>query len=293
MNTIDLAVKSWMDDKVIAQIAGEVVKKEITEIVDMSSIKFSDDYYEYLVRSMQSLKFDAWRIEDFQQEWSGYRTQMSEFLNINDVSTMIKLRGKVFHGFSWLKNVENQIKEKFVEDWNKHLTPADRGVYSEFAFIVQAMQESDFRNPGRGQAVACSLFTDKLQKLYHERNLGYVYNLKDQDIIFVSAFDAHSHFVPPERFSGDAYSGRVIGSAFGFAHVKSEAFWSFDDFVSRCKPDEISEILFHRTSWEGQLPSGVFLREGISESGQRAAHLASELRGIPLFYYRNGTLQIV
>lgn len=297
MNMIDLAVKNWINEKAIAQmmeqITEKVVKKDIMETVGASCFKFSKDYYEYLVRSMQSLKFNTGRIEEFQKEWSGYSKPVHEFLNTREIPIMLKLRGNIYSSFSFLDSVENQIKERFVEDWGKHLTPADKGIYSEFAFLVQILQESDFCNPGRGQAISCSLFTKEFQKLYQDRNLGYVYNLKNRDLILVSTSDAHSHFVPPESFCGENYSGNVFGSALGFAHVMGEAFWSFDDFVSKCKPDEMSEIIFHRTSWEGQLSSGVFIREGVSERGQRLAYLASELQGIPIYYYKNGTLQIV
>lgn len=297
MNTIDLVVKNWMNEKAIAQMMEQItekaVKKDIMETAGASYFKFFKDYYEYLVRSMQSLKFHTWRIEEFQKEWFGYSKPMNEFLNTREVSIMLKLRGNIHSSFSFLNSAENQIKEKFIEDWNKHLTPADKGIYSEFAFLVQALQESDFCNPGREQVISCSLFTKEFQKLYQDRNLGYVYNLKNRDLILVSTSDAHSHFVPPESFCGENYSGSVFGSAFGFAYVMGEAFWSFDDFVSKCKSDEMSEIIFHRTSWEGQLPSGVFIREGISERGQRLAYLASELQGIPIYYYKNGTLQIV
>lgn len=78
---------------------------------------------------------------------------------------------------------ENQIKEKFKADWNFHLTKNVKGEYKEYAIIIQACQVIDFRNPGRGEAIACSLFTNNLQKLYQNRSLGYVYDLNNRDII--------------------------------------------------------------------------------------------------------------
>lgn len=276
------------DDYVIS-----LLKKEPCKDISLDAFKFSESYYEYLRRSMVSLKFDDSSIKDFCVGWRDYRNCLKKFMDSRDVMEAIKLKGRLQRLCADLEFYEQQVKISFTRDWNTHLTRLQEGEYSEFAIIVQALGNDDFRNPGRGKVIAGTLFTKQLQALYQNRYFGFVYDLMDRDILLVSSSDANTDFSElDESKAGLKHHSNVIGEVLGRASLQGEAFFSFEEFKTKCSSDYFNEIIMGRTSWRGQLPSGVFIREGISEENKQLALLTAKLRKIPVCEYDCGTLKI-
>lgn len=254
----------------------QIFQKQKQEEINRNHLNFSEDYCEYLINSMQSLKFEKEEIVEFKQNWMSYQKCLEVFFKASSIEEVVSAKLEILPRYRNLKYQESRIKDEFVKDWEQNLTKAIPGNYRQFAILVQALQIDDFRNPGRGQAIACSLFTDKFQKLYQDHCLGYVYDLRHKDIILASTTDANTNFSDP------------VGSW----NLYGEAFYSFQEFVDKCISGKLNEITFNRSSWAGQKPCGVFIREGISERGRELAHFATELRGIHLYEYGNGILKI-
>lgn len=285
MNVIDAAISVFMDERIF-----QIFQNQKQEDIDKNCLNFSKNYYEYLKNSMQSLKFEEEEILEFERVWMSYQKWLDLFFKANSIEEAIRVKLQIVRECRKLKHQENRVREKFVKDWEKNLTKAIPGDYQQFAILVQTLSFDDFRNPGRGQAIACSLFTDKFQKLYLDRYLGYVYDLRHKDLILASTTDANTNFSDPIDFKAKYES--VIGAAVGNWNLYGEAFYSFQDFVDRCSPNQFSEVVFNRSSWAGQKPCGVFIKEGISDRGRQLAQLAAELREIPLYEYRNNILKI-
>lgn len=216
MNAINMTVGLFMDEYFFKLIKGDPIKKAPT-----SSLKYYNQYADYLKRSLSALHFNNYDKNDFFNALNDYQNNCDLFFNSNDASVVAQAKLKIIHSQETLDFYEKRIKEQFIFDWNKNLTQ-ELGEYSNFAIIVQATGEFDFRNPGRGYAIACSLFTDKLQKLYYDRKIGYVYNLLDRDLIIASTRDACSNFTNPLRFDSEMKYYTVIGSALGTAYLKNK-----------------------------------------------------------------------
>lgn len=288
MNELDAIIGLYMDDYIIGLLQGSS-----HEDIFLDAFKFSEFYYEYLKRSMVSLKFENSSIQDFSNEWRDYRDSLQKFMYSKDVKEAIKLKHCIERLCSDLKFYEDQVKIKFTQDWNLHLTKLQEGEYEEFAIIVQVLGNEDFCNPGRGKVIASSLFTEQLQTLYQHRYFGFVYDLMDRDILLASASDANSSFSELDEFNPSLnYHGNVIGNILGRVSLQGEAFFSFNEFKNKCSLNHLNEIIFNRTSWRNQLPSGVFVKDGISEENKQLALLTAKLRKIPICEYDGKVLKI-
>lgn len=288
MNELDAIIDLYMDNYII-----ELLKEEPYKDTFLDAFRFSESYYEYLKRSMVSLNFESSSIQDFSVEWEDYRRSLKEFLHSKNAKETIKLKRYIENLCFDLKFYENRIKDTFIKDWNLHLTRLQEGEFEEFAIIVQVLGSEDFRNPGRGKVIASSLFTKQLQMLYQRRYLGFVYDLVNRDILLASTSDANSSFSELDEFNPSLnYHNNIIGNILGSASLQGEAFFSFGQFQEKCSPNHLNEIIFHRTSWRNQLPSGVFVREGISEEGRELACMTAKLRKIPICEYVDGVLRI-
>lgn len=288
MSELDAIIGLYMDDHIIDLFQGEP-----GSVIFLDAFKFSESYYRYLKKSMDSLEFENSSLQDFSAIWKDYRDSLQKFFCSKDVVETIKLKRHIERVSLDLKFYEDQVKVKFTQDWNLHLTKLQEGEFKEFAVIVQVLSNEDFRNPGRGKVIASSLFTEHLQVLYQHRCLGFVYDLVDKDILLASTSDANSSFSELEEFDPRlSYHSNVIGSILGRAFLREEAFFSFKEFKDKCSSDHLNEILFNRTSWRNQLPSGVFIREGISEENRELALMTAKLRKIPICEYIGGVLKI-
>lgn len=222
-NELNTVINLYMDERIIGML-----EKVSYGSVFLDAFKFSESYYGYLNRSMFSLGFETSSVQDFNTNWKDYRDSLQEFMCSKDVPEAVKLKRHVERVCENLKFYENQVKEKFIQDWNLHLTKLQEGEFKKFAIIVQVLGNEDFRNPGRGKVIASSLFTEQLQVLYQHRCLGYVYDLIGRDILIASTSDVNSNFSELDEFNPTiAHHSTVIGNILGTASLHGEAFFSF------------------------------------------------------------------
>lgn len=286
MDVISMAVNLYMDEYLLRLVKGHPTKK-----IPVSASKYYNKYADYLQNSLLSLNFDDKEKKEFANALFDYRKGFDTFFNFNDVKTLVRAKSEIIDAQNVLDYYERRLKERFISNWEDHLTD-NVGEYSKFAIIVQATGEIDFRNPGRGHAIACSLFTDKLQKLYHDRKFGYVYNLKERDLVVACTRDAGANFSTPLEFYAEMDYYTVIGSLLGYAHLENQSFRFFDDFISQCDVNHLNEIIFARSSYYGQLPSGVFLHEGASEKECELVYLTARLRCLPIYEFKGNCLHV-
>jgi len=126
----------------------------------------------------------------------------------------------------------------------------------------------------------------------YNRKFGYVYNLKDRDLVIACIRDAGANFCTPLRFYAEMDYYTVIGSLLGYAHLENQSFRFFDDFVSQCSANHLNEIIFARSSYNGQLPSGVFLCEGASEKECELVYFATRLCCLPVYEFKENCLYV-
>jgi len=241
--------------------------------------KYCNHYADYLQRSLDSLGFGNDVKDSFATHLKKYQECWNTFFRSGNVIKVGQAKLEIMRIQEVLEDHEKIIKYTFNTDLSKHLSYKP-GEYTEFAILVEPTNQCEFIHPGRSCTIECSLFTEKLQTLDHNCKLGYVYDLLERDLVIASTQDVDYRFHSPLRFDAKLPYHALIDSALEHTCLVGQSFRFFKDFVSKCDPEYPNNIIFARSSYSGQLSSGVFLHEEASSEERELAYLAAKLRNL-------------
>lgn len=253
--------------------------------------KYYNHYADYLQRSLDSLDFRDYVKDSFATHLKEYRECWDIFFRSGNIIEVGQAKLEVMRIQEVLEDFEKSIKYTFRKDLSRNLS-YKCGTYTKFAILVEPTGQSEFIHPGRSCTIECSLFTEKLQALECARKLGYVYDLLERDLVVASTQEVDYRFHSPLKFDARLPYHSLIDSALEHTHLAGQSFRFFKDFVSKCDPKYPNSIIFARSSYSGQLPSGIFLNAEASAEEYELAYLAAKLRHLSIYEFKNGTLVI-